>query len=1532
LGNATPFSQTRIFYRAGTSTSEEEGEIKVSNTCDQPFIEWTRNTYNYHVREVRARMQSGCGSCEIWVLVRHGNYNGGTDTNFQWQINGGTDSAFVVVNATGTPGTGTNQKSINSTTGYFYNNSDNIAILGNMSIGTAAPAIASKLFIEGNSIVLNTEGSNQAKSIYFRFSDGGDLRSDTFLTFSTGGSPSEKMRLTATGNLGIGSTNPASRLYVVGSATQNTREILAQFRNSGDFGRIDIRDENGDTSQPPGLYSPTAGFGLGLYAALGPIIFYAGGITSADERFRILTTGEVGINTTTPQRRLDVFGSSVNATAVSFNTNVAVGQWTGISFGYGETANFNYRKAALVFERTGGAAEGKIHILNNNSADISSASLADARLTILPDGKVGVGATSPIAKFTVLGTGSYNVLNETLASDTVIWSSEMTNDAYNSILQLVSVRQSLTTGSASNGFLGFSTVDDSNAQGIRDAGRIAIVNESPSARNSATALGFWTNAGGTNTTAATEKVRITSSGNVSIGNTNNTYKLDVEGTGRFSGNVLVNNVATSGYAFTSVAGSWASGSQIYTAIKIGAASDNLVGTGVDLRAYSNYASNAGTEFRLFVNNSSNVLTEALRIDSSRVVTLSNLAGTGSRIVVADASGTLSASSALSGYVTGSGTTNYVPKWTSGSAIGNSQIFDNGSNVGIFTTTQAWTSLRQSIQVGNSVVLSAGTNYYPYASFLGNNVYYDTSDVARYINASGASMFYFNAHSGGNFFWSVADPGTAGATIAFRTPMALNNSGQLSIVGTSATANNLTVVGNIRAGGSGTAGGQVIASGGLGNGNFVALRHDDNNAFITVTRTVFDGNLVLQPHAAVIVNNTAQFSNEKFQVYGAVSANGLAIIRNDANQADVNHGGLMIMNRSAYAIGNDASIGFALEYDGYPHPRASIGAKTASEYGADLVFNTRSSAGSFSEKMRISATGLLGIGTTAPNRTLHVTGTTRHERVYGYGNNALSIPNSVSFGTVWIHLGTCGAFTTDKIYYRVATNTSEEEGEITVSNTCSLPFVQWQRNTYNAMVAQVKARMTGGCGQCQVWIQVRYGSDFGGSNTNLNWQAYNGTDSGFSVVNAVGTPGTGTNEKNIVGSEGYFYANSGSITVADNIGIGLTAPSAKLHIDSALGNDAIRISDAAGSVRFAIGQEASYTGNYINSRNIDFKIQAYQAGGSGGNIIFQTQNNGTASVSERMRILPSGRIGVNSSNPQTFFEINRDFAAGSTQVDYLRLTSSQPGAWFSRMGLQFRWNDFGNGVSWNLGSIEGEVDGWTNPNGGGALLFLTKTFGAYSTDPTEKMRLTAAGNLGLGNTNPGSRLVVTGTGTANTRATIAQFNNSDNSLRVYLTDEHSDSRAPGLNSDAGYGLGLYATSAAPIIFYTGGSTLAYERMRITGAGDALIGYTTDQGAYLLQVNGSVYASAYFESSDTRLKNIINKHEGLDFGAIEYTWKDGRDNKLHWGYAAQEVMKYMPDAVNENKDGFLSLDYNQAHTYKIAMLENRIAELEKQLKNK
>ena len=126
-------------------------------------------------------------------------------------------------------------------------------------------------------------------------------------------------------------------------------------------------------------------------------------------------------------------------------------------------------------------------------------------------------------------------------------------------------------------------------------------------------------------------------------------------------------------------------------------------------------------------------------------------------------------------------------------------------------------------------------------------------------------------------------------------------------------------------------------------------------------------------------------------------------------------------------------------------------------------------------------------------------------------------------------------------------------------------------------------------------------------------------------------------------------------------------------------------------------------------------------------------------------------------------------------------------------------------------------------------------------------------------------------------------------------------------------------------YTRFATNNAERMRITSGGELLIATTTDSGDYKLQVNGSVYASAYYESSDIRLKNILSTKASDNFSAIEFNWKDGRDDKKHWGYAAQDVMKYIPDAIEVNNDGMMTVNYNEAHTWKIAQLEKEILEL-------
>lgn len=116
---------------------------------------------------------------------------------------------------------------------------------------------------------------------------------------------------------------------------------------------------------------------------------------------------------------------------------------------------------------------------------------------------------------------------------------------------------------------------------------------------------------------SSEKVRITSSGNVGIGNTNPNAKLDVTGAILASSTITASSLIRSG----------------------------------------------GTSAQI------------LMADGSVITAGTNITITG---------GVISASGG--GGITGSGTTNYITKWTSTSVLANSLIYDNGTNVGIGMTT------------------------------------------------------------------------------------------------------------------------------------------------------------------------------------------------------------------------------------------------------------------------------------------------------------------------------------------------------------------------------------------------------------------------------------------------------------------------------------------------------------------------------------------------------------------------------------------------------------------------------------------------------------------------------------------------------------------------------------------------------------------------------------------------------------------------------------------------------------------------------
>jgi len=127
--------------------------------------------------------------------------------------------------------------------------------------------------------------------------------------------------------------------------------------------------------------------------------------------------------------------------------------------------------------------------------------------------------------------------------------------------------------------------------------------------------------------------------------------------------------------------------------------------------------------------------------------------------------------ALTNPVTGTGTTNYLPKFTGTSTIGNSNLINDASgNLGLGVTPSAWSTFKV-LQVG-----SLSSLYSSPSTYLGHNIYYNSGN--KYI-ANGYAQLY-GLNDSGQYVWYQAPSGTAGNAISFTQAMTLFANGNLAV--------------------------------------------------------------------------------------------------------------------------------------------------------------------------------------------------------------------------------------------------------------------------------------------------------------------------------------------------------------------------------------------------------------------------------------------------------------------------------------------------------------------------------------------------------------------------------------------------------------------------------------------------------------------------------------------------------------------------------------------------------------------------------
>lgn len=311
----------------------------------------------------------------------------------------------------------------------------------------------------------------------------------------------------------------------------------------------------------------------------------------------------------------------------------------------------------------------------------------------------------------------------------------------------------------------------------------------------------------------------------------------------------------------------------------------------------------------------------------------------------------------------------------------------------------------------------------------------------------------------------------------------------------------------------------------------------------------------------------------------------------------------------------------------------------------------------------------------------------------------------------------------------------------------------------------------------------------------------------------------------VGTSQFVISNTG------NIGIGTTTPTSRLDV----AGDALltRASSTSVTRTFSIGGAQQSDGtdfarlDFLNydandATPIDYigaRISSQnQTGSEYGNLLFHTYFNST--LTERMRITSAGNIGIGNTNPSSILHV----ASGSPTITLQDNNSAEP---TSITKIDFGYNAGTLGFVGYDGLNYGALEVWNNYASGNVLI---------GTANTERIRITSAGNVGIGTSSPATLLDVNGSFRAST-------------IRSYY---YAD----------GLGTTRFDLSSSDTIFLNGSGT---ERARITSAGNLGIGTTSPSNA--LDVVGDIKSSSFVKTD-----YIGNKSYVAGQGYLRFTTTD------------------------------------------------------------